>query len=332
MTRVLADYHHTDLYHSLQLLFEKRLQFELYHPVGLDWFNKGFWNLAQPYNNALDTLKQQLWVEYIKTNNSINFIEDPFHTPSIPRRGITLEQFKQTEFDIIVASVPEQLPAFQDLQKKYQQKAKVVFQAGNNWGGIETINLLNSTKGTYSTINNNNTVFYHQEFSLERFYPGSCDNRCSITTLQHYSPFVSSLREIEQKLNNWTINYYGAGLEKGAVDPTQLGNVIRNSGFIWHPKKNEGYGFNIHNSFACGRPMIVDYERLKNSTAGDLFIPNETIIDYPSSRLNGTIKVLNKMIDNYDYYTNKVYTRFKEVVDFDQEEEKIRLFISNLRD
>jgi len=45
--RVLADYHHGALYYSFHLLFEERLGFELYRPIGYEWFKRGFWKYSR---------------------------------------------------------------------------------------------------------------------------------------------------------------------------------------------------------------------------------------------------------------------------------------------
>ena len=41
---VFADYHHSGLYRSFELLFEKRLGGTLFKPIGWDWWNQGYWH------------------------------------------------------------------------------------------------------------------------------------------------------------------------------------------------------------------------------------------------------------------------------------------------
>ena len=43
--RVFADYHHSALYESLRLLFEERLDWKLYKPIGTEWYANGYWKL-----------------------------------------------------------------------------------------------------------------------------------------------------------------------------------------------------------------------------------------------------------------------------------------------
>ncbi len=63
---VFTDLHHESLYQSLQLLFEKRLGWRLFRPAGLDWFQKGYWRIAELYNNAPDTISQFLELRGVK--------------------------------------------------------------------------------------------------------------------------------------------------------------------------------------------------------------------------------------------------------------------------
>jgi hypothetical protein len=121
--KILADFHHEELYHSLYLLFEKRLGHELYRQIGTDWYDEGYWMV---YNHP-DTVKQYLGLhisddwELIRQKNAGNYItfpnenaeikEDGFYQISdkirgVSYRAITLQKFKETEFDIIISSMP----------------------------------------------------------------------------------------------------------------------------------------------------------------------------------------------------------------------------------
>lgn len=57
--KVLADHHHDDLYESLRILFEDRLGWELYRPIGTEWYTEGYWDV---YNHP-DTVTQYLGLQ-----------------------------------------------------------------------------------------------------------------------------------------------------------------------------------------------------------------------------------------------------------------------------
>ena len=47
--KILADFHHHDLWESLELLCA-RLGWTLYRPMGMDWFHEGYWNFERQWH------------------------------------------------------------------------------------------------------------------------------------------------------------------------------------------------------------------------------------------------------------------------------------------
>ena len=178
--KILADLHHSGLFHSLQLLFEKRLGFELYRPIGMEWATEGYWNV---YNHP-DTQKQFLMDGYIPKDgtpplNGISRIQDGIHyikdtTHGGEQKAITLEQFKEMDIDIVIASIPAHIEPYKKLIHEFKPKAKFVFQQGNMFtevlSNLHTIpNLLSSTV-EFPVPSSCHAVFYHQEFPVDPFY------------------------------------------------------------------------------------------------------------------------------------------------------------------
>jgi len=324
--KILADLHHHDLYHSLQILFEKRMGWEIYRPIGIEWYKEDFW-AVHPH---VDTAKQYLC--NVPTKDGLVIIPWPAHLDRIDHRGITLPVFKDTRFDIILSSMPQHFERFQKLRDKYQPHAKHIFQAGNNWGKIPAENLLTSAKGCFSSQNGANIIYYHQEFSLDAYLPVQCKDVRSIMNLQHYSSSIGDLEQLEKELPGWEVFYHGAGCRDKPLSSREKRKKIREIGFIWHVKKeDEGYGYNIHQSFACGTPMVVGYKYQQNFTAGDLYQPGVTIIDFLTLGIKGTARMLENAANDYQTWSDAVYNSFTRVVNFDQEEIRIREFLSNLR-
>ena len=54
---VLCDRHHAGLLYSLQLLFEDRLGFHLFVPIGHDWWDEEYWRFGNVFGD--DRLAQQ---------------------------------------------------------------------------------------------------------------------------------------------------------------------------------------------------------------------------------------------------------------------------------
>lgn len=347
---ILIDLHHEDLFYSLQLLFEKRLKYNVYRPIGLDWYHEGYWHIYPHVNTANQYLSTEsipplsangisvteehgegAWINKGADGGPLVYeIPDKQHANPINHRGITLEGFQRIHFDIVLCSIPNHIKPFQRLISRYQPHAKFIFQAGNNWGGIKTKNLLTSSKTTYSVIPESNTVFYHQEFDTSVFRPGPCKNPRSIISLQHLSDSIDRLNKLKKYLPAWTIKAYGAGMPYGPVPSLDIPQLLRDIGFVWHVKKNEGYGYNIHHAFASGKPMIVEYQANQGMTPADLYKLDLTVLDC-NQPLEQMAKKLEHMANIYDMYSQKVYNQFINIVDFDKEEIAIRKFIENLQ-
>lgn len=340
--KVLADYHHEDLYESLRILFEDRLDFELYRGIGVDWYREGFWSVYEAEDTANQYLGlhlgqdlQLLQKQAGKTWLNLNHMEEkagvyfvPRHGPNTIHKAITLQAFKDTKFDVIVSSMPGHYSRFEDLKNRFQPQAKHIFQMGNNWsipGGVR--NLLNST--TVGASSDINTVYYHQEFSLKRFYPESPLKIKSLANLQHYMHDRGRFEQLRSMMPDWEFKAYGAGNPDGSLDPETLDRDMRQLGFIWHVKQGgEGYGYNIHYGFACGKPIVLNTSGLGGFTAGKLF--SDTTIINIDEGLDRVREKLNTWADNYDSISKIIKQKFDEVVNFDQEFLEIKKFMDRL--
>ena len=54
------------------------------------------------------------------------------------------------------------------------------------------------------------------------------------------------------------------------------------------------------------------------------------IIDIKKLSIKEIVYLLEQRSDNYQYYSDQVYKKFKEVIDFDEECNNIKLFIEKL--
>lgn len=348
--KVLIDLHHEDLFYSLQLLFEKRLGMQVYRPIGLDWYHEGYWHIYPSINTANQYLSTDgvpplsangvpvteehgsgAWINKDTQEVASGFyhVPDKQHVRPLDHRGCTLAAFRETRFDLVVASIPKHIEPFKRLIRNYQPHAKFIFQAGNNWGGLPVENLLTSSKKT-SCADGGNSVFYHQEFDLQAFQPGACKNPKSVLNLQHLAPSTKILEKVEKIMpSDWTFTYHGAGMKHGPAESKEIPNIIRNHGFVWHVKPNEGYGYNIHHTFACGRPMLVNHKANIGMTAADLYTP-QTVIDVSSKGVSQIAEQLLVAADNHEAYCEAVTKQFTQVVNFDEEEKEIRKFMERL--
>jgi len=342
--KVFCDYHHDDLYLSLQLLF-RRLGWELYRPIGVNWFNEGYWKIAEPYGNDRGTVFQYLGirdevyqlVDGSRPLNNIKEKENGYYIVKgnpIEQRAVTFEQFKNIDFDIIIASYAPHVTPFLKLRDKFQKNAKVIQQMGNNWPVHSKVkNLMASTLPFPTSVH---SVFYHQEFDTDIFSYSAPHVSKTI------SSFVNVLRKSDLKMFlalerelDWKFRAYGGGNRDGAIlGHENIARKIRESQFIFHLKRGgDGFGHIIHNAFACGRAPIVKMSQYKGQLAGKLMEDGVTCIDIDGlSPLEAADKVLeycdvNKLVEISD----NAYIRFKSMVNYDKEFEELKRFFNDLR-
>lgn len=329
---ILIDIHHHDLFRSLNLLFYNRLGYQIYIPYGLDWnthFKYANYNNINVIHQYLIHVKE--WLNVGADLSNVKFL--------------TLEEYKDINIDIHIASITDNILPFLEVSKKYNKKTKHIFQVGNNFDVsiIDNIvsNLLSSSTLVYELSNIKNKCFYHQEFDLNCFKPyNSCENIKSVYSIQHYfgtgmNPYTKDYElflKLKNELPSFDFACYGAGNEKGSIVniPKHMGEFYRNTGFIFHVKpQGDGYGHIYHNSYACGKPVIYKSEYLHRMTPMMLF-DEDTSIDLSALNVQQTVDKIQFFANNYSDISTKVYTKFKQVVDFDQEFYNIQKFLFNL--
>jgi hypothetical protein len=349
--KVLCDLHHGELYYSLQLLFEKRLNAEMYRPIGMEWYHEGFWNVYPHIDTANqylglnsssnipkdihgNNLPRALWgnVDY-RIEDGIYYVTD--FTKGAIQRGITLDKLKSMKFDIVIASMPCHVSRFQKLIKLYQPQAKLIFQIGNPGWRIpsDVKNVLNSTTPHYVPPGIN-TVEYHQEFDLETFKYIPPINNTTVNSYIHYMPKLDLLDEYKKLLSDYSFTTYGAGMDKSLFKSLEIARAMQDSGWTWHMKPlGDGYGHTLHNTYACGRPVIIKKSYYHNMIGEKLLEDQETCIDIGAHSLQENISLIRRFSepDNHQSLCERAYKRFKNVVNFDEEEIKIRKFISRLQ-
>ena len=342
MYRVFSNLHHFGLYNSLQLLFEKRLGGYLYRPIGTEWLDKGYWKMAQIYNNHPATVAQYLGIrpDY-QRETDYWLVLDPAH--EFFQKAISLDDFFKIDIDIVIASIPEHIESLKRLAHDHPKKPKVIYQVGNAW----TLQSGMAPNIMASAIVNNvpdniNFIIYHQEFDLNVFkwdysYPDkkvysfiNCLNTASI-----YERDWQLFQDIERGMMGWEWRSFGGSCRDGRADGIKdLAKKTTEARFIWQVKwGGDGYGHVLFNSQAIGRPTIAKKSYYAGKLGERMMIDGDTCIDIDGLNLH---EIINKII----YYSEKNrYLRmvercrwnFNHEVNFDNEELLIRDFLKRLR-
>jgi hypothetical protein len=330
---VFVDYHHGDLYHSLHLLFEKRLGWNLFRPVGTEWATRGFWK----YSQQTDTINQYLGLHQVKEQEK-NYCLCPDVNHKTVHKALTFEQFMNTNIDIIIASVANHELSFYTLQKRYKPYAKLIRQCGN----VEAVdfrfykNIMVSTK-SYQVPGDVNAVFYHQEFDTSIFFFIPEVKSRQITNLMNCLPDSIDFPLwvlYKNELSDFDFKMYGILGKDGILSGLKtIALEIQASKFIWHVKaQGDGFGHIIHNAYACGRPCIVKGSYYVDKLAGELFEDQVTCIDLDKGSVSENLRVIRNWAkpDRHKVMCERAYERFKQVVNFDDEFEEIKKFLERL--
>lgn len=345
MQKVFSDLHHFGLFNSLHLLFEKRLGGQLYRPIGEDWLHKGYWKMAEIYNNHPATVAQ-----YLGTTDSMPTdgkglypIEDQGH--GYVQNAITLDRFMSEPIDLIIASIPQHIDSFAKLAADHPNKPKVVYQIGNQWDlniNSPIKNVMASARLAYCPPGFN-VIEYHQEFDTEIFRPPktgdliqpvirsfvNCFNTASI-----YEYDWNQFLQQESLMPNWKFESLGGSCRDGNADGQwQVAQKIRESAFVWHVKyAGDGYGHVLHSAAACGRPIIFKKQYYTGKLGEVLLRDGVTGIQIDGLNLQEIKAKIEHFSDHTRWQTlsDNIYQVFKENVDFDAEELAMRQFLQNL--
>jgi hypothetical protein len=332
--KIFADLHHGGLSYSLHLLFEKRLGWELFNPIGLDWREKGYWQ----YSQLEDTIHS-----YLDLKETDKLVGNHWERKDLDfewtQKYLTFEQFQKEDIDVILCSVGSHEESFFNLRNAYKPKAKLIRQIGNWDEEVDfdkSKNLMISV-GPFVLPAGINYVCYHQEFDLEEWRYRKPTNFKTIKTFINCFPDSVDypLWDVYKKeLPDFEWRMHGIGGTDGIVSPQRaVREAMADSGFIWHVKLGgEGFGHVIHNSYALGRPCIVKGSYYQGKMAEPLLLDSVTCIDLEKRSLRGNVEKIRFFSDpvRFSLMAQSAYVRFRQVCDFDQEEKALRAFLNRL--
>lgn len=345
---ILADFHHADLWWSLQLLAD-RLGATLYRPYGMEWYDQDYYKL---YGN-LRAKDPERWIakQYL-VDTLFEIIPHRHQYQMLGRETyngcedyplfnvLTLEQAKNTTIDVVICTVHENEPYFAKL-KEFYPNAKFIRQVGNDLDTLvdESLypNLLASATAPFATFKGTNKVLYRQEFPLRLFQPAP-----NYHDYKHIYSFQNDIEQFEDTWEVWTdlkhklrefeFKSYGVGCDDGKIiSKKHFIFRMADATFLFQSKGPwEGYGHVIHNAMAIGRPMIVKFSDYRGKLAEPLLIKDQTYLDMDDPELIDKIRFFSQR-DNFNRMIQNCQEAFKKNVNFDEEWEKgIKPFFENL--
>jgi hypothetical protein len=343
---VYADFHHSGLFYSFHLLFEKRLGWNLYSPIGTEWFKEGYWAIARPYDDNPDTVKQFLSLNTVPKDGTqpLNTVMGiaPTHyqihdiAHGYTRKAITLNQFKEMNIDLIIASIPDHWKIYTEMRDTYHPNAKVICHMGNMFVEVRRMiqegivdNLMAATI-PFQFSRNINSVFYHEEQPIRGYMDPGALNK--INSFVNVLPNVSMYDSYKKELKEFEMKAYGGGSPDGVIDTlSEIYNKIQESKFIYHVKPGgDGYGWIWHSAFMLGRPIITQFHDYQNKLGGLLFQDGITGIDLDKGTVQENCERIRKIANDplyYEHMSLEAHNRFFSIIDYEREEKELRLFL-----
>lgn len=254
--RLLADRHHADLAESLLVLFEDRLGWDVYFPIGLGWADAGLWDYANGHVGVTD---QFLGLHSVHKPSGDHYEEVWPQHPRRTQKLVTLAQFRAMEWDAILASVTQHEHMWQRLADEVG--ARAVLQVGNvnqpvDWG------LSHLVLAAANVELKGPGIVYHPEFDVKAYRPSAPKDPFRITSFMNCLPDARQAYEdwnhLQRLLPEFTFREYGILGRDGIIGPSSvIGDEMRAAGWAFHDKpQGDGYGFVVHQWAAVGRPLV----------------------------------------------------------------------------
>ncbi len=326
---VFADWHHPALWESLRLLFEERLGWDLYSPIGTDWERNGWRFTHEDWKSA----------DYLTVNGAIDrgnhFEVTPAEYPRTTRRLLTVEQANDLQPSIVLASVAAHRQSFSALALKWG--ARFVYQVGNARQPVDV------PRGTVILASSRivrpprhlTMVQYHQEFDLATF---------AYSEPTHPNRVTSFMLRMDTASGPWQWLEDAEGIEWCAVGGkderaetyvapmSNVAAMMRDTGWVWHDKViGDGYGHVLHNAAAMGRPLIGHASHYTGKLGEPYWRDLVTCIDLDRHAPDVALRLIKAIGKDREWFTDMgraIHEEFTRRVDFTQEAANIRAVLA----
>jgi len=322
----------------------------LFRPIGLEWFTKGFWKVAEPYGNAPDTIDQFLGIPDVTWNidkepvqkygevqlvGGIYYIPMKIASEHYAQKAITFDMFLKMDFDFIIATYPGHEIAYAELVRKYKPNATLIMQIGNPHVYPRICRNVLSAVNT-PMPKGVNYIKYHPEHHKDYFYTPPTNHNVikSFLTNLYLTPDYQLWTIFKKALSDFTFKSHGINCADGVVPGYLMPQAIKDSTFVWHVKHTGCGGFIDRPALACGRPCIIrsHYSYEHQSLIKDLFEDSVNCIDLDLGTIKENIEKIRYFSDpdRHREMCKNTAEKFKRDVNFDKEAELIEAWLVSL--
>ena len=347
--RVLADMHHSDLAESLAVLFEDRFGWELYYPIGMEYYDANYWIHERAVHGS--TVASQYLAHWGSDKDcGDHFERDDWTHPWRKYKYVTLDQFRQQKWDIVLCSLLHNEPGYHRLAKEVG--AKFVIQCGNQDSpdryDLADAFMFSTTRRTLPAVP---YVFYHQEFNIKDYYypekPTEKDTCCTWVQVlpassTEYARF-ETLAKMTPELRWFTHGHYNGTpyWRSNVTTVPELARQMRASRVGVHFKRwSDGFGHVLYALAAVGKPTLVTggyylgyTDDLFPKLAGELMEDGVTCFDVDKHTNEEAAAFIRRLVNDDEFYqkmSTNVYNRFRSVVDFDADAEKVKKLLEGI--
>lgn len=330
--------HHADLAFSLVLL-GNRLEAKVFFPYGLDWFDKGYFNIygdlrkKDPYRYlAKKYLEDNYYFEEKITKETYNGCDAYPHL-----NLLTLEEARDIQIDVIICTLHENEQAFSKL-KEFWPNCKFIRQCGNDLDTnvAESLypNLLSAAKQPYE-IFKGHKILAKEEWDTDLspyVVPTNFNNIYSFqNNLEAFEDTWEVWIRLKHKLKDFNFKSYGNENDDGKIYPKrEYFAKINESTFGFQSKGPwEGYGFHIHQNIYLGRPMIIRFSDYQGKMAEPLLKEGVSYLEMNDPELVGKIRYYSQP-DRFNKMSQECRDMWNNIPSFDEEFIRIKEFFANL--
>jgi hypothetical protein len=348
--KVLADYHHHDLWESLELLCA-RLGWTLYRPIGMDWFEQGYWNHERKWHgDAIARQYLEPWGSDLPLLTRLGHGHRLDASHGRYQHIVTLPAARDLRPDIVISTLAHN----HEGMARFASEVGATFglQIGNVRFGAQDMAEDRWDLATFGLVSGRMPVeppkphvVYHQEFAVGAYNaPPRLDPFRVASFVQCYpeSPTYGALTTLAPDAPEFSWRVYGA-YGSAPLDGYAAGNIgvcadvteaMRASDIAWHAKAwSDGFGHVIHQWFAVGRPVFGFEGYYRDQLAGPLWIDGVTSIDIERRSRDEVLAELRRIREDEDRHLRMceaAAARFREVVNFDEEEQAIRALFAQV--
>jgi hypothetical protein len=315
---------HLDWSYAIYALFEKRLGYKIYYPVGAGW--------KQHFIETPVFIKE-IYGDHDLVDDILNVNIKHF---DYKRRYITFQQFRDMSFNIMLVGNGRSELRFYNLAKRYQPKTIFIRQIANL---METPKYSKNVLLATKTSMPEDIKFYRYHMETHPNYKHRpYEGNKIIKSFSNYLRFTKKAAiiwdEAKARLPEFKFFMHGNKTDDKWIRPHLLPEAMSNSMFIWHTKMAGGGGFTCQEALASGKPLIVNkqYCKTHKTSAQDYLEDMVNCVDISNKSLDRVIEIIRDWAHpmHYEKKCKDVLRCYQKHFDFKKEAQQIRNWISTL--